>query len=118
MQAPTVILVVDDEPGIRQLVSMSLCRAGYEVLEAPGGEEALAILAERPDVTLVLLDCKMPRMTGPELAKAILARWPTMKLIASSGEPEAPDMPKVASFIPKPYRPSVMVAHVAERLSG
>jgi CheY-like chemotaxis protein len=118
MRAPTVILVVDDELSIRHLVGMFLRPVGYEVLEASGGEEALAILAERPDVALVLLDCKMPRMTGPELAKAILARWPTMKFIASSGEPEAPDMPKVASFIAKPYRPSVMIAHVADRLSG
>jgi CheY-like chemotaxis protein len=66
MRAPTVILVVDDEPGILQLVGMCLRRVGYEILEAPGGKEALAILAERPDVVLVLLDCRMPEMTGPE----------------------------------------------------
>jgi CheY-like chemotaxis protein len=45
---------------------MCLRRVGYEILEAPGGKEALAILAERPDVVLVLLDCRMPEMTGPE----------------------------------------------------
>jgi hypothetical protein len=39
-----------------------------------------------------------------------------MKLIASSGDPKPPDMPEVASFLAKPYRPSVMIAHVAERL--
>jgi CheY-like chemotaxis protein len=116
MQVPTVILAVDDEPGVRQLIGLSLRRVGYEVLEAAGGEEALAILAERPDVTLVLLDCRMPGMSGSELAKAILVQWPAMKLIASSGDPKPPDMPEVASFLAKPYRPSVMIAHVAERL--
>ena len=118
MQVPTVILAVDDEPAIRQLLGMSLGRVGYEVLEAAGGEEALEILAERPDVALVLLDCKMPVMTGSELAEAILAQWPAMKLIALSGDPRPPNMPEVASFIAKPYRPSVIVARVAERLRG
>ena len=118
MQVPTVILAVDDEPGVRQLVGLSLRRVGHEVLEAAGGEEALALLSDRSDVALMLLDCKMPGMTGSELAKAILVQWPAMKLIASSGDPKPPDMPEVASFLAKPYRPSVMVAHVAERLSS
>ncbi len=116
MTAPTVILVVDDEPAVRGMAAFTLRRAGYEVLEAPGGEQALVTLAERPDVRLVMLDCRMPRMTGPELAKEILARWPAMRLVAVSGDPRSEDMPAVASFIPKPFRPSSLRDHIAQRL--
>jgi CheY-like chemotaxis protein len=116
MSARSVILVVDDEPSVRQVAASALRRAGYEVLEASGGDEALVILAERPDVRLVMLDCRMPKMTGPELAKAILARWPAVRLVAASGDPRSPDLPAEATFLRKPFRPSVLREHVTERL--
>ena len=114
----TAILVVDDEAGVRQIAVRTLQATGYEVLEAPGGEAALAILTDRPDVALVLSDCKMPGMSGPELGRTILARWPNMKLVATSGEARSPDFPASASFLAKPYRPSTLRAHIAERLRG
>ena len=114
---PTVILVVDDEPAVRQLAVLTLRKEGYEVLEAPGGETALTILAERSDVALVMTDCNMPGMRGPELAAKIQALWPEIKLVASSGQPRSPDVPEAASFLPKPYRPSTLRTHIAERLA-
>jgi len=116
MSTQTTILIVDDEPAVRQVGALALRGADYEILEAPGGEVALAMLAERPDVAIVMLDCKMPHMTGPELARAILARRPGMKLVAVSGEPCDCGMPAEASFLQKPYRPSTLRAHIAERL--
>ena len=114
---PAVILVVDDEPEVRQIAVRALHKEGYEVLEAPGGEAALTILAERPDVALVITDCNMPGMKGPELAAVIQAFWPEIKLVASSGQPRSPDVPAAASFLPKPYRPSTLCAHIADRLA-
>ena len=114
---PPVILVVDDEPKVRQLAVLTLRKEGYQVLEAPGGEAALTILAERSDVALVMTDCNMPGMRGPELAATIHVLWPEIKLVASSGQPRSPDVPAVASFLPKPYRPSTLRAHIAERLA-
>ncbi len=114
---PPVILVVDDEPQVRQLAVRTLRKEGYQVLEAPAGEVALTILAERSDVALVMTDCNMPGMRGPELAATIHVLWPEIKLVASSGQPRSPDVPAAASFLPKPYRPSALRAHIAERLA-
>ena len=60
---PETILVVDDEPDIRFLLRMALERAGFEVEEAAGGEEALTACEASPP-SLVLLDVNMPRLNG------------------------------------------------------
>jgi len=70
MHDPAKILIVDDEPHIRRILQFLLEQAGYQVLEAGDGQQALALLAsERPD--LVLLDVMMPHMDG----FAVLERW-------------------------------------------
>lgn len=64
------ILVVEDEPDIRGLISFSLRYAGYRVIEALNGEEAVQkALEELPD--LVLLDVRMPKMSGYEVCKVL-----------------------------------------------
>ena len=70
-RARLTVLVVDDEPLVRRLAVEILDDAGYEVLEASDGLEALAILRERPEVDLLFSDCRMPRIRGPELAAAV-----------------------------------------------
>lgn len=66
------ILIVDDYPGARYLRSRVLSEAGYEVLEASGGEEALRIAAEaRP--ALVLLDVNLPDVDGTEVCRRLKA---------------------------------------------
>lgn len=71
---PHQILVVDDDPSIRELLRQELETVGYEVKQAPGGREAIAIIAqEKPD--LVLLDVKMPEISGFDVA-AILKNNP------------------------------------------
>ena len=68
------VLIVDDEPGLRRLISAGLTVRGYEAIEASNGQEALVAISEgRPDV--VLLDMAMPVMTGCEML-AILRRRP------------------------------------------
>jgi PleD family two-component response regulator len=66
-----VVLVVDDEAMVRILAVDLFEELGCEVLEAANSVEALATLEERPDVSLMFTDCRMPGMSGPELAK-----WP------------------------------------------
>ena len=68
----TTILVVDDEPDIRMGIRLHLLRAGFDVVEASGGEECLLqIASSTPD--LVLLDVMMPRMDGWETLERIRA---------------------------------------------
>jgi len=66
------ILVIDDEPGIRSLLSAILERKGFEVILADSGEKGLSLFRrERPDVTI--LDLKMPEMDGLAVLKALRA---------------------------------------------
>jgi two-component system OmpR family response regulator len=66
------ILIADDEPSIREILSIQLARMGYEVLIAGDGAEALTVYEkEKPD--LVILDVMMPRMNGLEACQKIRA---------------------------------------------
>jgi len=68
-----LILVVDDEPDIRALVAINLCKAGYRVIEANSGEEALArVSQERP--ALVILDLMLPGLGGIDVCRRLRAR--------------------------------------------
>jgi CheY-like chemotaxis protein len=81
-----VILVVDDEPDIRALVRHLAERAGYEVVEAAGGEEALRVLHQYvPGPELMLTDIVMPGMSGLELAAQAHHLQPAMPVIFMSG---------------------------------
>ncbi len=78
------LLLVDDEPGIRRVLSLALADAGWQVLCAENGEEALALFREhRPPI--VLTDIKMPEMDGIELLRAIKAESPETEVIMFTG---------------------------------
>lgn len=79
------ILVVDDEPIIRQVSSAVLSKEGYEVRTAEGGFAALAELRRAlPD--LIISDLRMPNMSGFELLSIVRRRFPQIPVIAISGE--------------------------------
>jgi CheY-like chemotaxis protein len=91
--APTLkqtILVVEDDPGIRELTSRVLSRYGYSVLTASGGDEARTI-GETDDgaIDLLLSDVVMPCMSGPNVADMLNAMRPTMKDYMSGYSDEA-----------------------------
>ena len=69
---PRTVLVVDDDPHIRQLLVFALGKAGLDTLEAEDGEAGLA-LAERHGPNLVILDINMPRMDGLEVCRRLRA---------------------------------------------
>ncbi|MCC6048948.1 MAG: response regulator [Thermodesulfobacterium sp.] len=66
-------LVVDDSKAIRQIERKYLEELGFEVLEAENGKEALEVLKEHPDISLILLDWHMPIMNGYEFLKTLRA---------------------------------------------
>jgi two-component system, cell cycle sensor histidine kinase and response regulator CckA len=80
------ILFVDDEPSVRNIASMMLETAGYLVMEASGGEEALSVAsARRITVALLITDVVMPRMGGSELARRLQESYPKLKVLYVSG---------------------------------
>ncbi len=80
------ILVVDDEDRIRELARRILAQAGYTILEARNGREALEIYnKQRSDIALVILDLIMPHMGGPQCLEELLKLNPGIKVIISSG---------------------------------
>ena len=80
------VLVLEDESSIRSFIVINLRRAGYEVIEAETGEEALEKLKEHADVRVALLDIMLPGIDGFEAA----ASAPPMRPSASSCSPPAP----------------------------
>jgi CheY-like chemotaxis protein len=101
----TTILVVDDEPLIRCAAADCLREAGYLILEADDGVEALSFLHENPEIGVLFSDINMPGMDGFALAIEVRARWPLMGVVLTSGRerPTIEQMPARGYFIGKPY---------------
>ena len=79
------VLVVDDEALVRMNAVDTFEDMGFEVLEAGGGQEALQVLEEHSDVALLFTDCRMPGMSGPELAEVVAQRWPDIRIVLVTG---------------------------------
>ncbi|HET8836455.1 MAG TPA: response regulator [Gemmatimonadales bacterium] len=113
------MLVVDDEDAVCRLVCRMLAEAGFHVVEAHSGNEALALLSTlNGRVQLVLSDIAMPGMTGTQLAAILASRYPQTPVILMSGQGEPPaDCPD--HFLPKPFTPEALldaVGHLMPRL--
>jgi two-component system cell cycle sensor histidine kinase/response regulator CckA len=77
-----VVLVVDDEQGLRDLVCRTLQAEGFSTLEAGHGAEALEVMESAPEaVDLVVTDVVMPGMDGRELGRRISQRWPDLPIL-------------------------------------
>jgi CheY-like chemotaxis protein len=116
-----VVLVVEDEPILRELSVYELEDAGYTVLEAGNAHAALWILRMRRGVGLVFTDINMPgKMDGLELARVVNARWPDVKIIVTTGAdgPQGREAPEGGLFLAKPYSLSQLSETVDELTSG
>jgi PAS domain S-box-containing protein len=118
------ILVVDDEPAILDIARQMLDQAGYQILTAASGEEALALYQDRPgDIDLVVLDLGMPGMGGHQALVRLVALDPAAKVIIASGY-GSPDLRRKAlaagarGFMAKPYRLHDMLRQVRQVLDG
>jgi CheY-like chemotaxis protein len=111
-----VVLVVEDEPLLRELVRRVLALHGYTVLTAASGDQARQLLQEDgPQVDILLTDIVMPgALSGPRLAASVLARSPETRVIYMSGYSDmALTVPRSgipdAPFLQKPFTPSALV---------
>lgn len=85
MSEQQTIIVVDDEPEIRKLVSAILDKAGYRVFSADTGENAIRMFKQHPETDLLLTDVVAPGMSGPMIADEISALNPNIKVLFMSG---------------------------------
>ena len=112
------VLVVDDEETVRSVARLALERAGYEVLMATNGVEALEVFAGKADeIALVLLDLTMPLMSGEALLEKLKAIQPEVPILLSSGYNEVEVIKRFtgkrpAAFIGKPYSARELIAKV------
>jgi two-component system cell cycle sensor histidine kinase/response regulator CckA len=118
-----VILLVEDEEGLRALNARGLTSRGYTVIEAGNGVEALEMLErEGGKVDLVVSDVVMPEMDGPTLLKELRKKNPETKIIFVSGYAEEafqkslPD-PNAYNFLAKPFTLKQLVAKVKETMA-
>jgi DNA-binding response OmpR family regulator len=109
-----VVLVVDDEDLVRQMTARALTEAGFRVLQARDGEEAVALLDTlgTTAVGLIVSDIRMPRMDGLELATTVSHRWPTVPILLMSGQ-GGPPTGYAGPYFAKPFRPETLIAAVA-----
>ena len=110
------ILVVDDESRMRKLVKDFLNRAGYQVLEAGDGEEAVDVFFSTKGIDLLVLDVMMPRMDGWEVVREIqkVSEVPIIMLTAKdqeNDELQGFDL-GVDEYISKPFSPKILVARI------
>src|SRR3989337_552920 len=97
------ILLVEDEPAVRQLFSHALTRAGYRVHEARNGQEAGKLVDQHGDsVDLLLTDLRMPFMGGTELVRQLRTRRKTLKLLCISGYAGGSELEVSEDFLATP----------------
>lgn len=114
------ILLVDDSEAMRSVLRQMLEGAGYTVLEAANGREALKV-AENREFQLLLSDLSMPEINGHELALRLRRRGQAnFKTILMSGHATEPlrAIDKTAAFIGKPFRPAELIGLVRSVLDG
>jgi CheY-like chemotaxis protein len=122
LRGTETILLVEDEPAVRAVARQILARQGYTVLEAPDGPAALAMVAGRGRVDLILTDVVMPGMSGRTLADQLAARWPGVRVLYMSGYTDDAIVrhgmlePGLA-YLQKPFRPDALVRKVREVLN-
>jgi CheY-like chemotaxis protein len=100
-----VVLVVEDEPLLREMIAFEFEVSGFEVIDAGSAEEALQRLSQMPSLDLLFTDIRLPGMDGWSLATAVRAQRPDAPVIYASGNAERQELLPRSEFIPKPYRP-------------
>jgi CheY-like chemotaxis protein len=116
------ILLVEDEESVRTLTRKLLERYGYKVLEAPSGEQGIAIAMARAEpIHLLLTDMVMPDMGGADLAARVLALRPEIRVLYTSGYTDDAIfrngvLDETAAFLQKPFTSEALARKVREVL--
>ena len=111
------VLVLEDESSIRSFIVINLRRAGYDVIEAESGEEALEKLKEHPDTKVALLDIMLPGIDGFEVCRRIRATNTAIGIIMLTARSQEMDkvtglMTGADDYVTKPFSPAELTARV------
>ena len=111
------VLILEDEVNIRSFVVINLKRAGYEVIEAGTGEEALEKLAAYPDIGVAILDIMLPDIDGFEVCRRIRATNKQMGIIMLTARTQEMDkitglMTGADDYVTKPFSPAELTARI------
>ncbi len=111
------VLVLEDEASIRGFIVINLRRAGYDVIEAESGEEALERLHENPDARVALLDIMLPGIDGFEVCRRIRATNSRIGIIMLTARSQEMDkvtglMTGADDYVTKPFSPAELTARV------
>lgn len=110
----TIILLAEDEPIVRNLFQMALTSAGYQVLAAADGAEALRLSrAYEGTIDVLVSDVKMPNMSGPELARKIVQERPDIRVLLMTGKSsgEVPQQLR-REMLRKPFVPKQLLERI------
>jgi two-component system cell cycle sensor histidine kinase/response regulator CckA len=117
-----MVLVVDDEAGIRKVAKRVLEAFGYRVLLASDGAEAITLYGQhQADIAVVLTDMMMPRMDGAATIQALVRLNPQVRIISASGlatdaHAAGPEAARVLAFLPKPYTAETLLGAIRAAL--
>ncbi len=111
------ILILEDEQSIRSFVVINLKRAGYDVIEAETGEEALRKMEEDPAIRLALLDIMLPDIDGFEVCRRLRARDPDVGIVMLTARTQEVDkvtglITGADDYVTKPFSPTELIARV------
>jgi CheY-like chemotaxis protein len=117
-----IVLLVEDEDGVRRVARRALEMQGYRVLEATGGAQALELARSHPALGLLVTDVMMPGVLGPALAESVREIAPGLPVLYMSGHAE--DVARgglldpSVRFLAKPFTPGQLAEKVREVLDA
>jgi DNA-binding response OmpR family regulator len=119
---PSYVLVVDDEPVVRQFIAQCLLSWGYAVKDAASADEALDLMVAQP-ASVVLCDVKMPGHDGFWLAERLCAQWPGTPIVMASGIDDVETVRRsrelgAVDYITKPITPALLRVVLRRVTSG
>jgi two-component system chemotaxis response regulator CheY len=110
------VIVVDDSASVRQQVGLALGEAGYEVVEAADGSDAIDKIEAQRDIAMVICDINMPRMNGLDVLKRVGKRLPVL-MLTTEGQLEMKRQAKelgAKGWIIKPFKADLLIAAVKQ----
>ena len=113
------ILIVDDSRTIRQQVSFTLKKGGYDVVEAEDGVVGIDQLGKNPDIALIISDVNMPNMDGIEMVEKMKSAGTTVPIVrlTTEGAADLIERAKAAGakgWLVKPFKPDQLIAAVGK----